>query len=321
MKKFFLVLVIAILLSPIGTAHAASQSFVVMDGKSGRILQGLHEKELLPIASLTKIWTAFVVVNEIDLTKKVVISKESAMQEGSSIYLKAGSTYTIEELVYGLLLRSGNDAAHALALAVGGTEEGFVVLMNQYAREYGLLNTTFTNPSGLPNEAHLSTSEDTAKMLYFAMKHPSLRKIISTKRYANGNMVFLNKHRLLHENNYAVSGKTGFTKAAGRTLATFFEKDNESVIVVTLNYSNDWNVHRMLAKETFENYHNEIVIPKGEFFTGDLPLFEIKKDVTLLVSNNDRFSNRIVWNQSKNTGTWIVSDKRNWHFLYPLRTN
>lgn len=239
-------------------------SYVVIDAKTGRTLIGASEHIQLPIASLTKIWTALVVLENSDLKDEVTISRQAATVEGSSIYLEEGASYSIDYLLHGLMMQSGNDAATALAEHVGGSVEGFVYLMNEKADFYGLKQTYFTNPTGLHHEKHMSSAYDTAKMLQIAMQNADFKKIASTKQYSSKSN-WKNKHRLLHGNSGAVAGKTGYTKAAGRTLATFFEREQKQFIVVTLNEGNDWQVHQNLADQIDQDFDLVTVIDKGHY--------------------------------------------------------
>ncbi|WP_240315675.1 D-alanyl-D-alanine carboxypeptidase family protein [Sporosarcina sp. PTS2304] len=249
--------------------QAAGSSWAVIDAETGRLLKGENEHDPLPIASLTKMWTAYTFLEAEPKGQRTIISTEAASAEGSSIYLQPGQTMQTEDLLYGLMLRSGNDAAQALAEHAGGSMEGFVYLMNEKAESHRLKQTYFTNPSGLHHERHLSSAYDTARMLYYAMKNPEFRKIASTKNYPfeteQGKNSWQNKHRLLLSEPTAIAGKTGFTKAAGRTLATYFEKDGKAVIVVTLNNGDDWNVHKHLSQQVFAEYRHHTVAKKGQY--------------------------------------------------------
>ena len=259
-------------------------SYAVIDGHTTRIFyaSGPHIKQ--PIASLTKIWTALVVLENAELNELVTISKKATLSEGSSIYLKEGEQVTVNELLHGLMMRSGNDAAMALAEHVGGSEEGFVYLMNERAQRAGLRNTTFTNPSGLHHENHLSTAYDTAKMLQIAMNNKKFKKIASAKHYNGSRTTWENKHKLLHSQSGALAGKTGYTKVAGRTLATYFSLNKKDFIVVTLNEPNDWQFHLQLADLVNENYSIHKLIKKGTYKTTDKSTISIKKPVSLLLS-------------------------------------
>lgn len=289
--------------------QAQGSSYVVIDAKSGRILAGSGEHEKLPIASLTKIWTAVVVAEEVDLKETTKITPHASSQEGSSIYLKSGADTPIDVLLYGLMLRSGNDAAVALAEHAGGSVEGFVKLMNEKAILMGLKNTEFQNPSGLPHEKHMSTAYDTALMLKIAMENKELKTIFTTKNYNQNGLSWENKHRLVKSEPSAIAGKTGFTKAAGRTLATYFKNDKEEVIVVTLNQSNDWKVHKQLAQNAFTQYDRVQVIKKGSY---DLPgglVIKPNHPVFILKKKNEQLSHVIYLSRKKdlkNIGRWDV---------------
>lgn len=166
----FLILFICLFVFPVKSV-IASQAYAVVDGDNGRFLFGQQEHTSLPIASLTKVWTALIVLENSALDEKVHISNEAARAEGSLLYLKAGEVWTVEQLLYGLMLRSGNDAAWALAEHAGGSVEGFVRMMNEKAALYDLAATHFENPSGLPNEKHVSSAYDMGKMMQIAMQN------------------------------------------------------------------------------------------------------------------------------------------------------
>ncbi|WP_342463182.1 D-alanyl-D-alanine carboxypeptidase family protein [Ureibacillus sp. FSL K6-8385] len=293
--------------------QVAKASYVVIDADTGRTLIGNNEHARMPIASLTKIWTALVAIENSDLDDEVVISREAAMSEGSSIYLEPGEVVTVETLLYGLMLRSGNDAAYALAEHAGGSVEGFVDLMNEKAMYYRLNQTYFTNPSGLHHDLHLSSAYDTAQMLRIALANKDFYKIASTIQYKSNTKngtVWLNKHRLLREQVGAVAGKTGFTKVAGRTLATYFERDDERIIVVTLNEANDWQVHKQLANQVFEEYDVKTIVRKGKYKAANNVTVELKKPIKLLISNEEEDQLRHVLHVSRNKdvkyGIWHI---------------
>lgn len=228
--KIFLSVVCSFVVS-LSIVQAANASYAVIDADTGRLLMGNNVHDRMPIASLTKIWTALIAIENNDLDEEIVISRKAALAEGSSIYLEPGEKVTVETLLYGLMLRSGNDAAYALAEHTGNSIEGFADLMNEKAYLYGLNDTYFTNPSGLHNDLHLSSAYDTAQMLRIALQNDAFKKISSTINYKSSTkngVTWQNKHRLLREQVGAVAGKTGFTKVAGRTLATYFEQGQKS---------------------------------------------------------------------------------------------
>ncbi|MDW0115603.1 D-alanyl-D-alanine carboxypeptidase family protein [Sporosarcina thermotolerans] len=315
-----IVLFVSLVLTPLPNdrkdAAFGGSAWAVIDADTGRLLNGSNENLQLPIASLTKIWTALTFLESGSAGEKITISPAAASAEGSSIYTQQGEIMDSDALLYGLMLRSGNDAAFALAEHAGGSVDGFVDLMNEKAKLYGFERTTFKNPSGLHHEEHLSTAYETGLMLYFAMKNNEFRKIASTENfvYRKGDEVrsWRNKHRLVHTNKTVIAGKTGFTKAAGRTLATYFEKDGKKLIVVTLNNGNDWNIHEQLASETFNTYDLVTVAKKGEYRILPGITGKLKKPIVLLLNKDEaeRVSHvvYIPRNQGKKgTGTWTVS--------------
>ncbi|MCM3742981.1 D-alanyl-D-alanine carboxypeptidase [Sporosarcina luteola] len=311
-----IVLFLSVLLTALPKEAASGSAWVVIDAETGRLLSGSNENLQLPIASLTKIWTALTFIESGAGEGEIVISPQAATAEGSSIYLEQGTRIDSDALLYGLMLRSGNDAAYALAEHAGGSVDGFVDLMNSKAELYGLERTTFMNPSGLHDDRHLSTAYETALMLYFAMKNDKFYKIASTENfvYRKGDEVrsWRNKHRLIHTNDHVIAGKTGFTKAAGRTLATYFEKDGKKLIVVTLNNGNDWNTHEQLANETFKKFDNVTVAKKGKYRILPGVNGELKKPIVLLLNEDelDKVSHVVYIprkNERKVKGTWAVS--------------
>jgi serine-type D-Ala-D-Ala carboxypeptidase (penicillin-binding protein 5/6) len=279
-KTALLIVILLFIAQPVSYA-----SYAVIDGHTARIFYASSPHIKMPIASLTKIWTALVVVENAELDEIVTVSQKATLSEGSSIYLKEGQQVTVNELLHGLMMRSGNDAAMALAEHVGGSEEGFVFLMNERAENAGLRNTTFTNPSGLHHDNHLSTAYDTAKMLQIAMKNKKFKKIASAKHFNGPTTTWENKHKLMHvKDSGVVSGKTGYTKVAGRTLATYFSLNQKEFIVVTLNESNDWNFHLHLAGLVNDNYTLHKLIKKGTYKTTEKSTISIKQPVSLLIS-------------------------------------
>ena len=280
-------LLIILLLLFVPVSVEAASSYAVVDAETGRVLMGEAENARHPIASLTKMWTALVAIEEGNLNDTVTISKKAVYSEGSSIYLQEGDQYKLEELLYGLMLRSGNDAATAIAEHVGGSVEGFVKLMNDKAVLYGLNGTTFTNPSGLHHETHLATAADTARMLQIAMKNETFRKIASTVVYNGSRTVWHNKHKLLADNVGAIAGKTGYTKVAGRTLATYFERDEKEFAVVTINESNDWEMHKLMADTVNQLYKNYTLVDAGEYLIPNATI-KIEKPITLLLTEQER---------------------------------
>lgn len=240
----------------------SAQSAILMEQHSGRVLfeKDAHTKRR--IASITKIMTAILAIESGKMDDTVTVSARAVRAEGSSIYLKEGEKIKLRDLVYGLMLRSGNDAAVAIAEHVGGSVEGFVFLMNQKAAEIGMRNTEFANPHGLDDaENHYSTAYDMALLMQYAMKNKEFRKISGTKVYRAPNpgekwdRVWRNKNKLLTNlYEYCTGGKTGYTKRAKRTLVTTASKGGLDLIAVTLNAPDDWNDHIAMYEYGFQHY-------------------------------------------------------------------
>ncbi|WP_088010728.1 D-alanyl-D-alanine carboxypeptidase family protein [Gottfriedia acidiceleris] len=250
----------------------SARNAVLMDQKTGRILYGkaMHDSER--IASITKIMTAILAVESGKMQNTITISSRAVQTEGSSIYLKPGQKIKLEDVVYGLMLRSGNDAANAIAEAVGGSIEGFVYMMNEKAKEIGMSNTYFSNPSGLDQQGkeHYSSAYDMALLTRYAMQNPKYAKIAGTKVHRAPNTaeswdyVWKNKNKLLtFMYKYSTGGKTGFTKKARRTLVSTASKNGMDLIVVTLDDGQDWQDHMSLFEYGFSNYPLTKVLSKG----------------------------------------------------------
>ncbi|GAJ39390.1 D-alanyl-D-alanine carboxypeptidase family protein [Saccharococcus caldoxylosilyticus] len=241
----------------------SAQSAILMEQRSGRVLfeKDAHTKRR--IASITKIMTAILAIESGKMNDTVTVSARAVHTEGSSIYLKEGEKIKLRHLVYGLMLRSGNDAAVAIAEHVGGSVEGFVFLMNQKAAEIGMRNTHFANPHGLDDsENHYSTAYDMALLMQYAMKNKEFRKISGTEVYRapaapgeDWDRVWRNKNKLLTSlYEYCTGGKTGYTKRAKRTLVTTASKGGMDLIAVTLDAPDDWNDHIAMYEYGFNHY-------------------------------------------------------------------
>jgi D-alanyl-D-alanine carboxypeptidase len=216
------------------------------------------------IASTTKIMTALVVIRTTDLDERVKIMPEAVGIEGSSLYLRADEVLTVRELLLGLMLQSGNDAAVALAIFCGGTVEGFVDQMNEMARYLGLSRTHFANPNGLDDEQNYSTAHDLAVLAMYALEDDTFREIVSTKTATVGGRALTNHNKLLWQVDGAVGVKTGYTKSAGRILVGAAERNGRRLVTVTINAPDDWNDHAALFDYGFEEYETRTVLSEGE---------------------------------------------------------
>ena len=255
-----------------GSAEAVStgaSSAILMDADSGRILyeQNIHDRR--PIASITKLMTALVAVERTeDLEKSVVIQPEWTGIEGSSIYLRPNEEVTVKELLYGLLLQSGNDAAEAIAGYVAGGTAAFAELMNQRAAELGMENSHFTNPSGLNDEGHYSTAYDMALLARACLANHIVAEICASQQATVGGRTFHNHNKLLHRYEGCVGMKTGYTELAGRTLVSAAVRNGQTLICVTLNDGNDWSDHEKLFDYGFETYPLRVLCTQGTIFGG-----------------------------------------------------
>ncbi len=269
MKK---ILIIILLLIPIKIKayETSATSAILMEQNNNKIIyaKNIHEKR--SIASISKIMTAILALESDKLYETITVTNIVNKAYGSGIYIKPGEELKLIDLVYGLLLRSGNDAALQISEVVSETEEEFVKLMNKKAKEIGMKNTTFNNPSGLEeNGGNISTAYDMALLTSYAMKNETYRMITGTRKYTlktnMNNYFWVNKNKLLTLYKYTTGGKTGFTEIAKRTLVTTASKDNLNLVAVTLNDGNDFLDHQNLYKEAYEKYKNYEIVKEGPF--------------------------------------------------------
>ncbi|MDE6412157.1 MAG: D-alanyl-D-alanine carboxypeptidase, partial [Clostridia bacterium] len=258
LSVFFLCALFLVLIAPAGsalTADAATASMgeCVVEVSSRRFLSELNADKKLPMASTTKIMTALVILEEDDLDEVVTVPKEAEGTEGSSVYLKAGEEITVRELLYGLMLRSGNDCAVTLALHHSGSVKNFARAMNEKAASLGAENSHFTNPHGLPDEEHYTTARDLALITAAAMENESFREIVSTKFYKPRS--WKNKNKMLWNFDGAIGVKTGFTVRAGRCLVSAAERDGMTIVSVVLNSPQMFERSEELLQNAFETYH------------------------------------------------------------------
>lgn len=260
--SFFLAAILTSLFTCQAFAVSTSAtSAVLMDAESGRILYSHNPDRQMLIASTTKIMTALVAIEHGDLDQVVTV-KRSHMAEGSSMYLKEGEQLTLETLLYGLMLCSGNDAALAVADAVAG--EDFIDLMNEKAKEIGMNSTSFANPNGLDDENHYSTAKDMAVLAAAAMENPTFVRLVSTKSISVGGRVMTNHNKLLGALDGCIGLKTGYTKAAGRTLVSCVERNGQRLVAVTLQDGNDWADHAALYEYGFSTYPLTAQVKTGD---------------------------------------------------------
>lgn len=271
----------AILFFPVQVNAYSAHSAVLLDADTGRTLYSHNANERSLIASTTKIMTALIVCEQTNVLDRVRIPKEAVGIEGSSVYLREGEILTVQELLYGLMLHSGNDAAVALAIYCGGTLEGFVGLMNDKAHSLKLTGTHFENPHGLDGQEHYATAQDLAVLAAYAMDNPVFYKTVSAKRVKIGDRHLRNHNKLLWLLEGADGVKTGFTKAAGRILVSSVTRDGRRLIAVTINDPNDWQDHIELHTAGFREFSTEqLIFPgqclgKAEVAGGDLGIVSL----------------------------------------------
>lgn len=251
-----------------------AETAALIDVKSGRILYSRQGDKPMRIASLTKIMTAIVAIEHGNLADRVKVGKDAYRKEGSSIYLRLNEEMSLLHMLYGLMLRSGNDAATAIAEHVGGSLEGFDYLMNEKAKMIGMKNSTFKNPHGLDEDGHLSTANDMAKLTAYALKNPVFQDIVKTKMKKvpnpneDWNYTWYNKNKMLSMYEGADGVKTGYTKLARRCLVSSATRNGQQLAVVTLNDPDDWADHRKMLDYGFAEFRLAQLIEKGSTVGG-----------------------------------------------------
>lgn len=313
MKKCLLFVVTLILLIPlqVKAIETSATSAILMDIDSKRILYSKDIHNTRSVASISKIMTAIVAIENADVKSKVTVGEEIKKAYGSGIYIKQGEVLTLEDLLYGLMLRSGNDAALAIANYVGGNVDSFVEMMNETAKKIGMKDSTFRNPHGLDQDdgGNLSSAYDMAILTAYAMQNETYKKIVGTEKYTlktNMNTYsWTNKNKLLRTYEYTTGGKTGFTEIARRTLVSTASKDNMNLVVVTLNDGNDFADHKDLFEYAFSTYKSYQILEKGIIQIYDDDYYDkynlyIKNDFKYLLSPDENESLLLDFELEKN---------------------
>ncbi len=270
MRKFICVLAaLCCFISVLPARAENAESACVIAARTGELVYEKNSVARLPMASTTKIMTCITALESCPVTDIVTVSENAASTEGSSAYLEAGFQLSMYDMLFGLMLNSGNDAAVAVAEHISGSVDAFVDLMNAKAKEIGAENTHFTNPNGLPDPNHYTTAYDLAMITRYAMNNPVFREIVAQQAFAGlvintgGYLEFYNHNRLLGEYDGCVGVKTGYTEAAGRCLVTAAERNGMRFIAVTLNDGSDWDDHRELLDAAFADYSLKRVVSAG----------------------------------------------------------
>lgn len=298
---FFAAVALQCVYAPRAGAQTSASAACVMEQSSRRVLYEKNAHERRAMASTTKVMTALVALEYGYLKDVVTISPKACGVEGSSLYLQAGEQLTLEDLLYGLMLRSGNDAAVAIAEHIGGSVEGFADMMNRKAQELGAENTHFVTPNGLDADDHYTTAYDLALISAAAMDNPDFGTIVSTQRYSmpcpgqEWDRVVVNKNRLLAE--YGADGiKTGYTKKAGRCLVASKTQNDMQLIAVALNCGPMFEDCQAMLDTAFARYEMTTIVPAGQAlcFTGvnggakGVVEFETAQDIKIPLSDEER---------------------------------
>lgn len=249
----------------------SAQSAILIEVETGTVILQKEADLRLPMASTTKIMTALVALDKMPIDTMIEVSPLAVGVEGSSVYLFAGEQLTLEELLYAMLLESANDAATAIAIAVGGSVDGFAELMNQKAAEMGLVNTHFQNPHGLDDTEHYTTARELALIAAEMLRDPALANIISTRQKTiphsenDGIRLLINHNKLLRSYDGCIGVKTGYTKKSGRCLVSAAERDGITLVAVTLNAPNDWKDHTLMLDYGFDAYESVTLCEPGDY--------------------------------------------------------
>ena len=252
--------------------YTTAKSMIVLETQNNQIIYSKNENEKLPMASTTKIITAITVIDNCsNLDEIVKISKQATLVEGSSIYLKENEELTVRELLYGLMLQSGNDSATALALHVGKSISEFCEMMNATAKKCGATNTNFKNPHGLDEKDHYTTAKELAKITSYALKNDDFRDIVSCKKFITKERenttkrILTNKNKLLNGLEGCVGVKTGYTSKAGRCLVSATLRDELELVCVVLNCGPMFEESANLLNMANKNYKLKTVFPDYNF--------------------------------------------------------
>ena len=297
MKKILLVLIFLLCIN-------VKASIVVVDADSGRILYSKNKSERKLIASTTKIMTTIIALENAKLSDKLKVGKEIQTVNGSMIYVREGKTFTLNDLLHGLMLQSGNDAAMIIASKIM-SYDNFIAQMNLKAHKLGMHNSTFENPHGLNDDTkNYSTAEDMSKLMRYAIKNKEFLNITRTKKYKVDNYIWYNKNKLLSDYKYLISGKIGYTKASGQVYVSAAKKDNKTLIIASINESDKFNLHKKLYEKYFDEYERYKVLDKNTFSfkvkNKNHDHYFIKNDFNMLLTKNEIKKLKISVNLNKN---------------------
>ncbi len=273
-------------------ADASATAEIAMELQTGTVLKESNADLKLPMASTTKIMTAIIIVEDCDLNKVITVPDAAVGVEGSSIYLKKGEEINVKDLLYGLMLRSGNDAAAALAIHHSGSAEKFVEAMNERAKKIGAHNTSFKNPSGLPDDQHYTTARDLCEIARYAMRNKTFKEVVSAKSHSGEYRSFINKNKMLYNYDGANGVKTGYTMKAGRCLVTSAERNGMDVVCVVLNCPDMYVRSGDILDACFNDY-NLIKINENNTFMSGIVLCKPVKSGFFVAKKNEKLDIKV----------------------------
>ena len=273
-------------------SHASAQSEIAIELTMGTILSENNANAKLPMASTTKILTAIIIIEDCNLDEEITVPDEAVGVEGSSIYLVKDEKIDIRDLLYGLMLRSGNDSAAALAIHHSGSIDNFASVMNKRAASIGAENSSFKNPSGLPDKDHFTTAHDLCKIACYAMKNETFKKIVSTTNYKGKYKSFVNKNKMLYKYEYANGVKTGYTVNAGRCLVSSAKKEDMDIVCVVLNCPDMYERSIQIFESCFKKFALVKLDTSKIFKCGDR-LCHLKEPINFVIERKDTIEYKI----------------------------
>ena len=285
--------ILPITMPDIITANADGRAEIAIELTHGNVLYEKNADIALPMASTTKIMTALLIAEDCDLSEVITVPDEAVGVEGSSIYLKHGEQLSVKDLLHGLMLRSGNDAATALAIHHSGSVDKFVDAMNAKAIEIGAKNTHFSNPSGLPNDKHYTTARDLCNIARYAMNNEIFAEVVGCKNYAGDYRNFINKNKILYSLEGANGVKTGYTVKAGRCLVSSAKRGDMDVVCVVLNCYDMYERSSQIIDDCFDKYCVEKISQSKIFNFNGLPC-HLSADCTVCIKRGKQLEYKVV---------------------------
>ena len=289
-------------------------SIVVMDADSGRVLYSINMNEKKLIASTTKIMTSIIALENAPLDMKITVGKEIYKAYGSMTYIKEGEVFTLDDLLKGLMLQSGNDAALTIANNVMNYVD-FINEMNLKAYKLGMYNTIFENPHGLNDDTkNISTAYDMALLMKYAIKNKDFLRITSTYEHKVGEYIWYNKNKLLRDYKYLISGKIGYTTKSGQVFVSAAKKDNKTLIIVSIDEADKFNLHKKLYEKYFSLYDRYKILDKNTFSfkvkNSSHDHYYIMKDYYMLLSKGEisKLKVKVNINENRNNVEIYLND-------------